>query len=270
MMPQLRAWIERFFHSRVSECVVLRVIATRRLTPHMLRVSFAGQDLDAFATDENLHVKLLLPPEGASRAHWLAAGRDGKARLKGKDCDPVFRKYTIRAIDADAGRVDIDFVSHDDGGPGASWAAAAKPGDVVGMIGPGGRGLSPADWYLIAGDETALPAIGRMIETLPADARGCVMVEVADRHEEQPLALPSGMTFTWLYRNGASSGTTALLPSAVRAVNWPGDGGAVFVWIAAEFATTQVIRRHLRDERGLTKNEQLVVAYWRQGTAAAT
>lgn len=262
MRARIRDWIERRFHARVTECTVLRVVDTRRLTPHMLHVTFEGRSLDAFATDDNLHVKLLLPPEGAPRYKWLTAGRDGKARLPGKGVDPVFRKYTIRAIDSATGRVAIDFVCHADGGPGAAWATTAQAGDVIGMIGPGGRGILPADWYLLAGDETALPAIGRILESLPRDAKGLALVEIDGPKEQQALAVPDGMTLQWLHRNGAPAGTTDLLANAVKAASWPA-GGIRFAWVAAEFSAVQAIRRHLRSS-GLGKQEQLVVAYWRR------
>ncbi|BAV65362.1 siderophore-interacting protein [Sphingobium cloacae] len=267
MKRRIRAWIERLFHSRIEECTLLRVVETNRITPHMLRVAFIGRDLEPFATNENLHVKLLLPPQGAARDHWLKEEPGGKVRLKGRNLDPVFRKYTIRSIDAGVGRVAIDFVCHEDGGPGAAWAAAAKPGDVVGMIGPGGRSAAPADWVLLAGDETGLPAIGRILESLSGDARGLALVEIDGPEEEQPLSAPPGVELRWLHRQRALAGTTDLLADAVKAVSLPGDGTR-FAWVAGEFAAIQAIRRHLR-ATGLGKQEQLVVAYWRRDEAEA-
>lgn len=258
----IRAWIERLFHARIEECTLLRVMETNRITPHMLRVALIGRGLEPFATNENLHVKLLLPPQGTARDRWLKEEPGGKVRLKGSKLDPVFRKYTVRAIDAPAGRVAIDFVCHEDGGPGAAWAAAAKPGDVVGMIGPGGRSAAPADWYLLAGDETGLPAIGRILESLPSDTKGLALVEIAGPEEEQPLSTPPGIELRWLHRHGAPAGTTDLLADAIKAVSLPADG-ARFAWVAGEFAAIQAIRRHLRGA-GLGKHEQLVVAYWRR------
>jgi NADPH-dependent ferric siderophore reductase len=250
---------------RGSESSGLRVIATRRITPHMLRITFAGANLDRFATDTNLHVRLLLPPPGASRDRWLEIDRHGTARPHDNRISPIFRKYTIRRIDPAVGRVEIDFVLHDDGGPGAAWAAAAGPGDVIGMIGPGGRGIGKADWYLIAGDESALPAIGRILELLSKDARGVVIVEVADAGEQQDLCVPPNMMLRWLYRDGAAPGTTTLLLDAVAGLDPPADGGDVFVWAAAEFDTARAIRNHLKRICKLDKNRQLVVAYWRRG-----
>ncbi|MFT3976315.1 MAG: siderophore-interacting protein [Sphingomonas bacterium] len=263
MLKRILPLIERVALARISECTALRVVEARRVTPHMQRVTFSGTDIGSFATDANLHVRLLLPPPGAARDGWLKLRRDGKASVRDRNCKPVVRKYTIRAIDPASGRIAIDFVLHEDGGPGGSWAAQARAGDLAGILGPGGRGLSPADWYLIAGDETALPAIGRMMDAMPAHAQGHVIIEIADALEEQPLPVPPGMTLRWLHRNGAAPGTTGLLLEAIRAVRWPSGDGKPFAWVGAEFTAIQAIRDHLARDRGLAKADQLVVAYWR-------
>ncbi len=250
-------FVERLLLSRSQICII-RVVATTRLTPHMLRVEFAGEGLARFDDPANLHVRLLLPPAGASRADWL--GADG---TPAGHAAPVYRKYTIRRIDPAAGRVWIDFVLHGDTGPGSEWAARAAPGDALGMIGPGGRGIGPADWHLIAGDETALPAIGRILAMLPAAARGEAFIEVADAAEIQTLQAPGGVAIRWLLRNGAEPGTTSLLRDAVAASALPARPG-VFAWVGAEARAAAEIRAHLLKVRRLEKTQQLVVAYWRR------
>jgi NADPH-dependent ferric siderophore reductase len=265
------AWLTRLLERvllRRSETWGLRVVATRQVTPHMLRIEFAGTQLGRFATDGNLHVRLLLPPPRAARAAWLEIGRDGRARRAAGGPEPVYRKYTIRTIDAASGRLAIDFVLHGDTGPGSAWAARARPGDVIGMIGPGGRGVPAAAWLLLAGDETALPAIGRILEALPADARGIALIEVAGAAEQQDLRAPANMTLRWLHRHGAAAGTTTLLADAVREVVFPPEG-TVFAWAAAEFTAIRDIRAYLRQTRKLDRQSHLAVAYWRRGEAAA-
>lgn len=248
----------------------LQVIGTQALTPHMRRVRFYGSNLQAFATDAHLHIGLLIPPPGTSRTDWLTMETGGKARVSQADCKPINRKYTIRAIDAATGWIEVDFVLHDDGGPGGSWAALAQPGDMAGMLGPGGRGLAPADWHLIAGDETALPAIGRMIDAMPPNAAGHVIVEIADAAERQPLHPPPGVSLQWLHRDGAPAGTTQLLLQAIRSITLPQDGIRPFAWVGAEFTAAQAIRDHLCKQAGIARGDQLVVAYWRRGRAGAT
>ncbi len=255
---------QRFFQSRIAGFPALRVMEVRDLSPHMRRITFAGRNLDGFATNDALHVKLLLPPEGARRDRWLAVNRTGKARVRAKDEKPVYRTYTIRAIDDRAGRVVIDFVLHGDGGPGSRWARQAQTGDVIGMIGPRGRGLSPADWYLIAGDETALPVIGRMLEMMPDDAKGVVIIEVEDENDRQALHPPPDMELRWLYRKTAPM----LLGDVVKSVIWPADERTAFVWAGAEFDVAQDIRAHMRLHRNLPKERQLIVPYWRLASSS--
>jgi NADPH-dependent ferric siderophore reductase len=249
-----------------NELPNLRVMRVRRVadvTPHMRRITLAGAHLDRF-DGSNLHVKLLIPPSGLATPAWPVMGRNGIPIWPEGDERLTVRTYTIRRIDAGAGEIDIDFVRHEDAGPGAAWAERAQAGDIVGIMGPGGRGIAPAEWYLLAGDETALPAIGRMLETLSADARGIALVEVADAGEEQAIAHPPGLSLVWLPRDGAAPGTTTSLVEAVRGVEWP-DTDNVFAWAGAEFEAFRAIRTHWRRERGLDRHRHLAVAYWRRG-----
>lgn len=118
----------------------------------------------------------------------------------------------------------------------------------------------------LTGDDTlTMPAIGRILEGLPAKARGIVLIEVADASEEQPLETAAAIEIRWLHRQGAAPGTTTLLADAVRAVAFPDDGSRVFAWAAGEFDAFRAIRSHLRHERGLKPGEHLVVSYWRRG-----
>lgn len=135
----------------------------------------------------------------------------------------------------------------------------AKVGDVLGMVGMGGSSAPPdRDWYLLAGDETALPAIGRFLETLPATARGVALIEVADAAEEQKIETKTGIEIRWLHRYGAAAGTTNLLPDAVRSVEFPSDGASIFVWSACESSGFKAICSYVRKERVLTKEEMLI------------
>jgi NADPH-dependent ferric siderophore reductase len=249
-----------------SELPNLRLMRVRRaidVTPHMRRITLTGVDLGRFDSS-NLHVKLLIPPEGVATPTWPVMGRNGIPIWPDGDQRLTVRTYTIRRIDVDAGEMDIDFVRHEDAGPGAAWAERAQAGDIVGIMGPGGRSIAPAEWYLLIGDETGLPAIGRILETLPADARGVALVEVADAGEEQAISHPPGVSLVWLHRNGAEPGTTTALVEAVRGLEWPATEN-VFAWAGAEFEAFRAIRTHWRGERGLDRSRHLAVAYWRRG-----
>ncbi|GLS38721.1 NADPH-dependent ferric siderophore reductase [Mesorhizobium tianshanense] len=242
----------------------MRVVRSASVTPHMRRLTLAGNDLGRFATG-GFHVRLLLPRDDAVPA-WPVTGEDGRPAWPEAERRPDVRVYTIRRIDVEKGEVDIDFVLHDgDGMPGARFAANARIGDIVGMTGPGGGDVPSAGWCLLAGDETALPAIGRIVEALPAGVHAVVRIEVADADEEQKLVSQATLDIKWLHRNGVAPGKSALLQNAVRDVPWPEDGRSVFAWVGCEHRSFRAIRSYLRQDRKLERNAHLVVAYWRCG-----
>ena len=152
-------------------------------------------------------------------------------------------------------------------GPAATWAAEAAPGKFLGVGGPRGSFIVPNgfDWYLLAGDETALPAIGRRLEELPEGARALVVIEVADAGEEQRFATRTRLDARWLHRDGAEPGA-ALLTEAVAGLTLPPGEG--YAWIAAEAAAAKALRRHLVEERGLRRDRVRASAYWRRGAVA--
>ncbi|MCF1504594.1 siderophore-interacting protein [Afifella sp. H1R] len=234
----------------------------RDITPHMRRITFAGEGLDRFADDENLHLGLIIPPEGGELV-WPTVGRDGLLKWDPERPTPALRRYTVRSCDPAAGTLDIDFVLHDDAGPGTAFALRAQPGVMAGLAGPvGGSIVRGRDWYLLAGDETALPAISRFLEILPADTPGRALIEVAGPQEEQPIG-NGAITVEWIHRGADRPGLR--LCEAVRAVEFPPSASSPYVWAACEFNAFKAIRNHLRTERGLKKQDHLVVAYWRQG-----
>jgi NADPH-dependent ferric siderophore reductase len=242
----------------------LRVTGVRDVTPRMRRVSFAGDNLAGF-TVGGLHVRVLFPPKGRTPV-WPVMGEDGRPVWAGGPDKLMARIYTIRRIDPAKGELDIDFVMHEgDKYPGAGFAAKAQAGDIVGMTGPGGGELPPVDWYLLAGDETALPAIGRILQELPATAHAVVRIEVQDAAEEQALTSAAALDLAWLHRGEAEAGTTALLENAVRAVDIPKDGRSIYAWAGCEHKTFRAIRKFLRGERGLTRSQHVIAAYWRRG-----
>lgn len=244
----------------------MQVVVVSTLTPHMRRVRLKGDNLQRFS-HSGLHIRLLFPPKGLAKPQWPVTGDDGRPVWPEGDAKLAIRVYTIRNIDPEAGWVDIDMVVHGDDcdAPGSGWALNAKPGDLVGMTGPGGGDAGVAKWYLLAGDETALPAIGRILERLPADAKAVVRIEIGDKADEQKLVSRANVDVQWLHRNGAEAGTTTLLQDAVRAVELPKDEEDIYVWAGCEFNAFRDIRSYMRKERNVPKNRQLIVAYWRRG-----
>ncbi|MGU3361776.1 DUF2218 domain-containing protein [Methylobacterium sp. M6A4_1b] len=243
----------------------LREVRVRRiedLTPHLRRITFAGRDLARYDAPD-MHIHLLIPPEGQPPV-WPVPGADGIPVWPQGPSAPALRTYTVRRVDAAAGEIAVDFVLHDAPGPGAAFAARARFGDVVGLLGPGGRGVAPADWYLLAGDETALPAIARILERLAPEATGVAVIEVGEAADELTLAHPEGIALRWLHRTGAPAGSTLRLAEAVKAVPIPQDR-RVFAWAGTEFETFKALRAHWRRTCGLPRDRHLAVAYWRRG-----
>ncbi|MFQ0813164.1 phage tail protein [Brucella anthropi] len=247
----------------------MQVVAVSNVTPHMRRVRLQGENLFRFS-QLGLHIRLLFPPKGLARPQWPVTGEDGRPVWPDGEARLATRVYTIRNIDVEAGWVDIDMVVHGDDcdAPGSGWAVSAQPGDIVGMTGPGGGDAGDAKWYLLAGDETALPAIGRILERLPEGTRAVVRVEIGNAAEKQELVSRADVDLQWLNRNGAEAGTTTLLQDAVRAVELPEDEDDIYVWAGCEFNAFRSIRTYMRKERNVPKHRQLIVAYWRRGQDA--
>lgn len=242
----------------------ITVMSSTRISPHMKRLRFASKDLGRF-THGGLHMRLLLPPRGR-RPVWPTLGADGLLVWPSGEDALTVRVYTIRAIDAASGWLDVDFVLHPgQDTPAAAFAQNARAGDVIGMIGPGGGEAPGAQTLLLAGDDTALPAIGRILEHLPPSTRAEALIEV-DGPDDR-IALPQGenIDITWLYRHGREAGTAGLLPAALRERSHSALADGLHVWAGCEFADFREIRKIVRKEWGLSRDRHLVTAYWRRG-----
>ncbi|MFC4062050.1 siderophore-interacting protein [Planomonospora corallina] len=239
------------------------VVRTRWLTPHMVRVVLGGEGLRDLPAGEftDHYVKLLFAPPGVTypQPFDLEAIRNDLPREQW----PTTRTYTIRAWDPDLCELTLDFVHHGESGLAGPWAARVRPGEEIWFLGPGGAyAPSPeAGWHLMAGDESALPAIAASLERLPAGARAHVFVEVAGAEEEQPLDSPGDVELTWIHRGGAPVGER--LVAAVRALDFPAGDPHAFVHGEAGFV--REIRRHLRTERGIPLSALSISGYWRLG-----
>ncbi|MFF6842623.1 siderophore-interacting protein [Streptomyces tanashiensis] len=240
-----------------------RVVHTERITPHMVRVVLGGPGLDSFAADTytDHYVKLLFAPEGVAYPEPFDMERI-RAEFP-REQWPTTRTYTVRAWDPVHHELTIDFVVHGDEGLAGPWAARAQAGETVRFLGPGG-GYAPdpaADWHLLVGDESALPAIAVALEQLPEGARAQVLVEVSDAAEEQKLATATGIDVTWLHRGDRPVG--ALLVEAVTALEFP--AGEVHAFVHGEAGFVKELRRHLRLDRGVARERLSISGYWRLG-----
>jgi NADPH-dependent ferric siderophore reductase len=244
---------------------VLTVAAVTQVTPSVRRVLLSGTEAAVAAAGPTVNV--LVPRVGDLAPRWPHVARDGRIVWPDGAHGVSLRSYTARRQDPAAGEVEMDFVLHGDG-PAAAWAGAAEAGALLGVAGGGALGDRPAGWLLLAGDETALPAISRILAAAPATTTGVVFVEVAGPDEEQPLPAPSGMTVRWLHRGGTPPGESTLLADAVAGLDRPA-GDDLFAWVAAESAAVRTVRADLRGRWGLGRAQHHAIGYWRRGRAMA-
>lgn len=240
-----------------------RVVRTERIAPHMVRIVLGGDGLAAFATAgyTDHYVKLLFPPDGVTYPEPFDIERI-RAELP-RDQWPAQRTYTVRAWDEAQRELTVDFVVHGDEGLAGPWAARAVAGDTVRLLGPGG-GYAPdpeADWHLLVGDESALPAIAASLERLPEGTAAYAFIEVAEPDEELKIAAPESARVHWLPRRGRPVGEA--LVAAVRALDFP--PGDVHAFVHGEAAAVKELRRHLRLDRGIPLNRLSISGYWRLG-----
>jgi NADPH-dependent ferric siderophore reductase len=268
---------------RVRHELKMRLLQVRRVehvTPRLLRVTLAGDDLEGFtsaAFDD--HVKVFFPAPGQDRPELPQLGPNGPGGPGGPDATdtpPTARRdYTPRRYDPATRELDIEFALHGHG-PAAQWAAQARAGQYLGVGGPRGSMVMEGDFdgYLMVGDETALPAIARRLEELPAGARVWVVAEVADAKEEQTFRTLADLTVRWVHRgaldDAVSPGPAAspgdAVVAALRDLRLP--DGDVYAWVAAESSVAKAVRAYLVGERGLNKAWVKAAGYWRRGAEA--
>ncbi|HLV02989.1 siderophore-interacting protein [uncultured Georgenia sp.] len=241
----------------------MTVTAWRDITPRIRRLTLAGPMEGFTSLGPGDHVKVFFPDPDTG---VLNAPRVVDGRLERPEGQVIARDYT--PLVNEAGQLELDVVIHGDSGPASAWAAGVTEGARIVVAGPRGSKLPPegADWYVLAGDETALPAISRWLRVLPADADVTVLAEVQDAADEAYLAeLGSPHRVTYLHRGTAEPGTTTLIADAVRAL--PRRDGAGFWWLAGEAQSLVPARRYLRRELGLDAAAVDCSGYWKRGIA---
>ncbi|WP_328497441.1 siderophore-interacting protein [Streptomyces sp. NBC_00414] len=238
-----------------------RVVRTERLTPHMQRVVLGGEGLADFTagTSTDHYVKLLFGAEGVTypEPFDMARIREEFPREQW----PVTRTYTVRAWDPEQRELTLDFVVHGDEGLAGPWAARVRAGELVRFLGPGGAYApdTEADWHLLAGDESALPAIAASLEGMPDGAHVRAFIEVSGPEEEQKF--DSAVEVVWLHRGDRPVGEA--LVAAVRALEFP--AGRVHAFVHGEAGFVKELRRLLRVERGIPREDISISGYWRLG-----
>lgn len=221
----------------------LTVLRSERISPHLVRVVLGGAGFDDFAPSEftDSYVKLLFQADGAE----------------------ITRTYTVRSVDPTAREIAIDFVVHGDDGIAGPWAERVQPGETISMFGPGGAYAprTDADWHLLAGDESAIPAIAVALAALPAGTKAKVFVEVGSVLDEIAFETAADIELTWVHREDAPE---SLLGDAVRSAEWLPGVAQVFIHGEARVVMSD-LRKYVRNERGVAAEWASISGYWRRG-----
>jgi NADPH-dependent ferric siderophore reductase len=256
------------------------VIRTEQLAPHMVRVVLGGDGFATFTPSEftDSYVKIAFIPSAVDVASLKTPlTMDSFKTLPAVD-QPTLRTYTVRNVDAQAREIAIDFVTHGEHGVAGAWAGKARPGEPVYLMGPSGA-YAPdpgADWHLLAGDESAIPAISTAVAALPADAVGQVFIEIAGPEHEVPIEAPEGVRVHWIYRGGRAdlvpedtAGDHAPLIDAVKNAPWLPGQVQVFIHGEAQ-AVMHNLRPYVRKDRGVDAKWASISGYWRRGRTEET
>lgn len=240
---------------------ILTVQSTRQLSPHLLRVTFAGPELEGFPLKhEGANCKLVLPRTGESRADFEAYfAPDGPE----EKVHPV-RTYTVRSHRPDKLELDIDFVVHGDEGPATRWAQDAGPGSYLGFFGPSQTKVAEfyADWYLLAADLSAMPIVEATLEAMPADASGVAVFEVPSAEDIRDIEAPKGIDITWLIHEDPHVPSTAQV-AFVKSIDW--RSGVLQTCIAGESSVIRALRDYLHNDRKVPKKDTYISGYWKIG-----
>lgn len=231
------------------------------LTPNMIRIVFGGEDLRRFVSsgDPDERLVVVLPRAGERETPAPVRQEDGTLDYPSDD-EPELRSYTVRRWDADKPEMVIDFVRHE-GGVAATWAIQAQVEDVVYLSPANGWYAPPADasWQLLLADMTALPALGRIVEELPAGLRAIAIAEVADERDAQELSSGADVTYDWVV-GGNGHGPSRML-EVLKGLELPEGPG--YIWFAGEAAESRAIRKYVRRELGWPTERFTILGYWR-------
>jgi NADPH-dependent ferric siderophore reductase len=227
---------------------LLNVQSVQHLTPNMVRVTVAGDELAGFTSQGfDDHIKLFFTD---------ATGQTAR------------RDFTPRRYDAGRAELLIDFALHHSG-PATRWASTATKGMTLALGGPRGSSIIPTDFesHLLVGDETALPAIGRRLEELPGTTRAWVVAEIDNESERQAFTTAANVDVIWVYRRGGTAGSADALLKVLRTVSVPTT--QCFAWIAGESNVARRLRQFLVEERHIEKSWVKAAGYWRRGVVGA-
>ncbi|SUP54049.1 Vibriobactin utilization protein ViuB [Weeksella virosa] len=244
------------------------LVGKEYITPHYIRVTLQCDDISPYANCTlGVNNKIMIPPTGVDRVYFPTLTKKGFDHTSVEEhLRPIIRTYTHRYIDLEKNQLQIDFVHHGENGPASAWAIHAEKGDKIGVVMKAQKTelYPPADWYFLIGDATAIPVIASILESLPQDAKGIVLLETPTKEDEQNLQKPDGITIKWLHNLHPEKGSE--LAKIAQQHTIPSIENK-FAYVAAEFSTVKVLRNYFRKELGWTRDELYAYSYWKAGFA---
>lgn len=240
------------------------------ITPHYIRITLSGNDVSDFKnTTIGVNNKIFIAPEGVAEVHLPEFDMEkGAWKPMDEALKPYVRTYTHRGINVEKNELYIDFVAHGDEGPASNWAINAQIGDALGVaMGCDPSELYPAaDWYMLVGDGTAIPVLGSILETLPAEARVNAVIEVESAEDIQKLYTQAQAKIEWIIN--PTSGQNSVVAKRVKEIIAEhSEEPSKFGYVATEFDTVKELRNLLRKELNWTKDELYAYSYWKFGKA---
>ena len=237
---------------------VMTVADKQMLTPHYIRIYLTAQP-DTIANIATMTV-------GANNKVAIPIDKTQTLDFNDKSSF-VIRTYTHRGVDVEKQQIWIDFVAHGDAAPASGWATHAQVGDELGvMMKPKNKALCPTtDHILLAGDATAIPVLGAILEILPATTSGHCIIEVHGLEDEQDLPTAANIKMTWIHNADPMQG--GQLINVVKALTLPDAAQSRFAYVASEFESVKAIRQYLKGEQQWSKDELYAFSYWKAGVA---
>ncbi|MFH5227194.1 siderophore-interacting protein [Antrihabitans spumae] len=276
--------MSKYVKPQERHILTAKVLASKQISPNFVRVTVGGEGLAQFAPmgfDQWFRFffaregqdELRLPTKASNL--WYA-----QFLLMSKDSRPGVRNYTVRSFRAagegqfgDTAEIDIDFVTHGDAAHGdlgiaSAWASSVEAGNEVALLDEGliYNPVDNVDWHLLAGDESALPAIVGILNSAPKDARIEAFIEIAHADDAQEIAGPDGANVHWIVRKDAHGRPGVEVVEAVKKATLP--DGPCYAFLAGERELATGLRRHLVNERHVPKANVTFTGYWRLGKAA--
>lgn len=237
--------------------IQVTVTSTQTITPNMQRITLSGDGLSRFPNDcEGGYIKLMFNELGGTDLTTLEQGKR-----------PTMRTYTIREFNPNVPSIEVDFVRHNtvdlQCGFAARWAMNVEEGETITIGGPGLiQGLNKdADWFFLAADMTSLPALSAKVKSLPRDAKGYAVIQIASEQDKQPLDAPSQLEVIWLIESEQASS----LSDKVQELTWL--EGTAAVWTACEFENMRALRQYFRNEKEVAKENIYISSYWKRGVS---